>query len=114
MHRVRVPLVFIPLPLLAAGCFWSSTSVIPSTGVDGTADAAANLRAAVPSLEAYYADHATYAGATLTELRRYDSAVTGVKTVSASETSYCIQSTFRGTTVFRNGPSAPILPGACP
>ena len=78
--------------------------------------AQANVRAAVPGVEAYNADHASgYTGVTLTKLQQsYDQGIKNVKIVRASNTSYCIQSTSPNTvTYFKGGPNGAITQGVC-
>ena len=62
--------------------------------------AKANVRAAVPGMEAFNADHATgYKGVTLTILKAsYDQGIKNVKIVRANATTYCIQNTSPGAT----------------
>jgi type IV pilus assembly protein PilA len=64
------------------------------------AAAKANLRAAIPSAEAYFADNATYATMTPTLLAAIDSGISPTVTVPAgawlSATSYCLQETQGG------------------
>ena len=84
--------------------------------------AKANVRAAVPAVEAYNADNtgtansAGYAGMTVTALSAYDSAIVPTKLFikTASATTYCIQSTVAQATWNKNGPGADIVTGACP
>ena len=61
--------------------------------------AQANVRAAVPGMEAYNADHATgYTGATLTKLQgSYDAGIKNIKISVANSTTYCIVNTVAGT-----------------
>ncbi len=77
--------------------------------------AKANVRAAIPSIEAFFADHNTYVGmgsATTTTLVKYDSAVkVTVGTVSA--TSYCVSSQVGNKTFYKNGPAADITSFPC-
>ena len=78
--------------------------------------AKANVRAAVPGMEAFNADHATgYAGVTLTKLQQsYDAGIKNVKIVRANSTSYCIQNTSPGTVSYhKGGPSSDIVAGVC-
>ena len=78
--------------------------------------AQANVRAAVPGVEAYNADHASgYTGVTLTKLQlSYDAGIKNVRVVRANNTSYCIQSTNpTAVTYFKGGPSADIAKGVC-
>ena len=78
--------------------------------------AQANVRAAVPGIEAYNADHASgYTGVTLTKLQQsYDQGIKNIKIVRANNTSYCIQNTNPTTvTYFKGGPSAGIAKGVC-
>ena len=84
--------------------------------------AKANVRAAVPAVEAYNADNtgtgssSGYAGMTVSALQAYDSAIVPAKLViaRATATTYCIQSTVGGATFMKNGPGADIVTGTCP
>ena len=54
----------------------------------------ANLRAALPSAEAYYADNGTYTGMTKASLTAIDTGVSATLTVvSAGASSYCLADT---------------------
>src|ERR687883_1076050 len=78
--------------------------------------AQANVRAAVPGMEAYNADHASgYTGVTLTKLQQsYDAGIKNIRVVRANNTSYCIQNTSPSTvTYFKGGPNGTISPGVC-
>ena len=95
------------------------------------AAAKANVRAAIPAVEAYNADNtgtATdidanasttgYAGMTLTLLQSYDAGVKNVVVGTVSSTSYCVKSTVGGKVWYKNGPSADIsnatpVPSTC-
>lgn len=73
-----------------------------------------NVRAAIPAIEAYYADNGTYKGATLKVLReRYDASLQGVEVVKANAQTYCIESTEIGFPWYKAGPAAEIMPGFC-
>src|SRR5438477_625710 len=78
--------------------------------------AQANVRAAVPGMEAFNADHASgYTGVTLAKLQAsYDAGIKNIKISVANNTSYCIVNT-SPTTVFyhKTGPSGDINPGNC-
>jgi len=77
--------------------------------------AQANVRAAVPGMEAYNADHGTYTGATSAILQAsYDAGIKHILVKSATATTYCIQSTVGASTYEKAGPSADIVSGACP
>src|SRR5687767_5651057 len=76
--------------------------------------AQANVRAAIPAVEAYYADNNTYAGMTLTYLQTtYDQGVRNIIIVSATSTTYCMTSTVGAETWNKNGPANAITSGAC-
>ena len=78
--------------------------------------AKANVRAAVPGMEGFNADHSTgYTGVTLTKLQQsYDAGIKNVKIVRANTTSYCIQNTSPGTVTYhKGGPSGDIVAGIC-
>jgi type IV pilus assembly protein PilA len=72
--------------------------------------AKANLRAALPSAEAYYADNGTYVGMTATTLKAIDSGLSATLTVAGTPTttSYCLTDTVGGKvwSVKGPGPSA--------
>jgi type IV pilus assembly protein PilA len=85
--------------------------------------AQSNVRAAVPSAEAYYADNGTYATMTTALLKStYD---TGLKTTGShpvtlagaglpSATNYCFEATGHGTTKFHfSGPGGEVTTGGC-
>jgi type IV pilus assembly protein PilA len=78
--------------------------------------AQANVRAAVPGMEAYNADHATgYTGVTLTKLQgSYDAGIKNIKISVANATAYCIVNTLPGTVQYhKSGPSGDIKSGGC-
>jgi type IV pilus assembly protein PilA len=83
--------------------------------------AQANVRAAVPAVEAFYADNGTYVGinnaataATAPGIGFYDPAsaakvsIVTAGAMAPSTTSYCIYSTTGGSTFFKNGPAGNI------
>jgi type IV pilus assembly protein PilA len=76
--------------------------------------AKANVRAAIPGIEAFYADNNTYSGMTLAALQAsYDAGIKNISFGTLSATSYCVQSTVGAATFNKNGPSADIVTGAC-
>jgi hypothetical protein len=77
-------------------------------------DSQMRVRAAVPAMEAYAADHHGYAGMTLGALHTYDASISDVTIVSATRDTYCVESGSGSEQYFKNGPGAPIAPGSCP
>ena len=78
--------------------------------------AQANVRAAIPGVEAYYADHTAtgYSGLTSAVLKAsYDAGIKNVQVVRATTSSYCIQSTVGQAIYKKGGPAADITSGAC-
>ena len=78
--------------------------------------AKANVRASVPGLEAFNADHATgYTGVHLTKLQlSYDAGIKNVTIKRANATTYCVENTVPGTVSYHKvGPSGDIVSGAC-
>ncbi len=79
--------------------------------------AQANVRAAVPGMEAYNADNTAgigYEGATLAKLQSIDAGIKNVSVVSATSHAYCIKSTKPTTPVYhKSGPAGDIVPNAC-
>jgi hypothetical protein len=79
--------------------------------------AGADVRAIIPSVEAYFADNGTYAGMTVAELRKdYDNAIdrSTYRLRAATATTYCIEATVGSSTMHKSGPAASIVPGPCP
>jgi 3-polyprenyl-4-hydroxybenzoate decarboxylase len=76
--------------------------------------AADYLRATIPALEAYNADHGSYLGVSLGTLQHdYDAGVQNVTIVRADRYTYCVESTVESATYYKGGPTAEILPGRC-
>ncbi len=76
--------------------------------------AQANVRAAIPAVEAYYADNNTYASMTLAGLQAsYDAGVKNVVVVSAGSTTYCIRSTVGSEVWYKAGPGSDITSTVC-
>jgi hypothetical protein len=119
------------LPLLAAvflltGCheLWggsassSSGSYTSTLGYASAADieaAQANVRASIPAIEAWHADHGTYAGLTLDDLeQQYHGGVKDVLFVGPlNRKTYCVESTVGQTTFHKQGPGAEVWEGHC-
>jgi hypothetical protein len=79
-----------------------------------SSDAAANVRSAIPALEAYFADNGTYAGVTPAKLRSvYDPSIGEVGISGETGRTYCVESTVGGETYSKRGPAADVLPGGC-
>jgi prepilin-type N-terminal cleavage/methylation domain-containing protein len=78
--------------------------------------AQANVRASIPGVEAFYADHTAtgYSGLTSAVLKAsYDQGIKHVNVVRATTASYCIQSVVGQATYKKGGPAADITSGAC-
>ena len=74
--------------------------------------AQANVRAAVPAVEAFNADNSTYSGMTLASLKAYDQGVKNVViegSVTLTATDYCISSTVGPYQFYKRGPGGDIL-----
>jgi type IV pilus assembly protein PilA len=86
-----------------------------------SAAAQANVRAAVPAVEAFNADNTGtgtsggYWGMTISGLQTYDSAIVATKlhigtgSSAPTSTTYCVSSTIGGNTFFKNGPGSDIV-----
>jgi type IV pilus assembly protein PilA len=80
------------------------------------AAAQANVRAAVPGMEAFATDHSTgYTGATSALLQAsYDAGIKNINVKTANNTTYCIDSTVGNSVYKKAGPGSPITSGGCP
>ena len=78
------------------------------------AAAKANVRSAVPAIEAYYGDNQTYVGMTVAGLRsQYDSGISSSLTLgSLTASSYCVSSAVGGKIAKKDGPSSDIADAA--
>src|SRR5919201_1564254 len=96
MRRLLLLVGIVPL---LTGCFYLPIGSSTYEGGDA-AQAQSNVRAAIPAIEAWYADHGTYAGITLEALRQqYDYGIpTELKIARAWKHAYCIESTVAGET----------------
>jgi len=79
-----------------------------------TAAAQANVRAAVPAVEAYGQDNSGYASMDLTALQVIDAGIKNVVIKTPTATSYCLESTVGSKTFHKVGPGGDIVPLACP
>lgn len=106
-----------PAGPLRTGPCGTRGSVVPrdggTNGSSPSSSAAANVRGAVPAIEAYWADHGTYAGMTLAKLQQIDAGIRAISIAYATATRYCIQSTVGSVTYHYAGPAGPAAPGPC-
>ena len=76
--------------------------------------AQANVRASIPAVEAYYADHATYAGIEAPgALTAIDGGVRVTVIGTPDASTYCISNTQGGFTYYKHGPAGDITTTAC-
>jgi hypothetical protein len=108
------PLLAVAL-LVLPGCFYLPALGGVSGSSSDEASAESNVRAAIPAIEAYYADNGTYAGMTVEGLRAtYDPGIGDVTLVGPlTQDAYCVESTVGGHTYAKPGPAAQIASGPC-
>ena len=77
--------------------------------------AKANVRAAIPAVEAYNADNSKgYSGMTLAKLTAYDQGVKNITLIGTpNTTSYCLSSTVGTKSWYKRGPGGDITTTAC-
>jgi type IV pilus assembly protein PilA len=76
--------------------------------------AKANVRAAIPAVEAFFADQNTYAGVSVGYLQStYDQGIKNITIPTSSATTYCIQSDVGGKVWKKAGPAADLATGTC-
>ena len=76
--------------------------------------AKANVRAAIPGVEAFFADQNTYAGATPAYLQStYDQGIKKIRIPTATSSTYCVQSVVGGKTWRKDGPAADLQNTNC-
>ena len=77
--------------------------------------ARANVRSAIPAVEAYNADNSKgYSGMTLAKLTAYDQGIKNITIIGTpNQTSYCIKSTVGTKSWYKRGPAGDITSTAC-
>jgi type IV pilus assembly protein PilA len=76
--------------------------------------AKANVRAAIPGVEAFFADFSTYSGMNVTFLQtNYDQGIKGITIPTATSSTYCVESVVGGKTWRKNGPAEDLQNLAC-
>ena len=75
--------------------------------------AQANVRSALPSIEAYYADHNGYTSMSHTNLRSSYDAGLKITVISSSSSDYCITSSSGTFAYYKHGPTGAISTAAC-
>jgi len=79
------------------------------------AAAKANVRSAVPAVEAYYSDNGYYTGMNLAALQAIDQSLSAstLTIVSVGAATYCISDAEGSATYYKNGPAGTIGTVAC-
>ena len=106
---MRLLLAALVISVAASGCGGGNDV---SNLITSTPDAAAlqvaeaNVQAAAPTLQAYFTENGSYAGASAGALRALDAGLSPTLTVTATATTYCIQDVVRGVAASLRGPGA--------
>ncbi len=121
-HRRGLPAKSFELLIVLAIVLILLMIAVPSyLGLKARADSAAaqaNVRSAVPAVEAYFAlTNSSYAGLDLQWLTSFDPGVKlndpAVTPSKQTATTYCVSATVGGKTWYKAGPEAPITTSAC-
>jgi hypothetical protein len=108
----NVRAVAVGVTIRSASSWAASPSAIPVGSFNLALQQRRELLAAIPAVEAYYADHGSYAGVSVAKLRKIDSNESALlRIVVATKTNYCVQ---LGTpTWFERGPGGAPTLGHC-
>jgi hypothetical protein len=96
----------ILLPLVVAAV------TVSSAGAADILTSARYVRAAIPAVEAYRADHGGYKGMTLAKIRRWDKSIRNIRIRTATKRTYCLESTTRPF-AHKAGPGAAVRTDRC-
>lgn len=78
------------------------------------AAARANIRTAVPAIEAYRSDAGGYTGMTLAALKAaYSPGIGNIVIEWSTDDDYCVSNTLNGRTWWKQGPAGPITMTSC-
>jgi prepilin-type N-terminal cleavage/methylation domain-containing protein len=78
------------------------------------ATARANIRSAVPAIEAYRSENGGYVGMTAAGLKStYSSGIAGIVVEWSTDDDYCVSSTLNGRSWWKQGPAGIITRTAC-
>ena len=108
---IELLLVLIVMAILLAAAVGFQTSARERAS---DATARANIRTAVPAIEAFHTDAGTYAGMTLGALQTsYSPGVEGITVVSSGSATYWGSASTNSSTWYKAGPGGPITQTAC-
>jgi prepilin-type N-terminal cleavage/methylation domain-containing protein len=80
----------------------------------GDVTAQANIRIAIPAIEAYRSDNGGYAGMSVPALQAsYSAGVQGIEIISADDAGYCIWAVAGGRNWYKDGPDGDVTTTAC-
>jgi hypothetical protein len=106
--------VAIGLKVISSARWRSFRPPIGVTAFDRAVATRRLLLSAIPAVEAYYVDHATYSGMTVSALRRIDPKLSSLITiVRATRAGYCVELTAASTTWSQAGPGGAPRLGHC-
>jgi type IV pilus assembly protein PilE len=108
---IELLVVLVVMAILAATAFGFSQGARERAS-DATAQA--NIRTAVPAIEAYRADRGNYAGMTLVTLQsQYSPGIDGISVVSTGASTYCVSASVADAIWYKAGPGGPVTETAC-
>jgi hypothetical protein len=96
-------------PLFVAGILIATSAVAATSPLQ---ERALEVRSAIPASIAYYYDHGTWRGMTVTKLRRYDRSIKNIVVRRATKRGFCIQSS-KTPFVHFDGPAGKVRQGRC-
>ncbi len=97
----------LALALTGCGAANDAANLITSTPNDAALQVAeANVRDASTTMASYFAENGSYAGASAETLRQLDAGLSSTVSVTATSSSFCIESVVEGIAASLRGPGA--------